>query len=118
MSNLLLYNKTEKEIEIMATGKAISNVQLLPPYEGLKNIKIVLPPYENAAIVGIRLTNKEVNFSYGFQLSLTDGESKSSDPERWKKNNGEKFANLLKFNIVNNNPETMGLRTVGYKYVG
>ena len=118
LSNLLLYNKTGKEIEIMASGKVVSNVQLLPPYEGLKNIKIVLPPYESAAIVGIRLTNNAVNFSYGFQLTLKGGESKSNDPERWKRNNGEKLANLLKFNIINNNPETMGLRTGEYKYVG
>ena len=116
LSNLLLYNKTGKEVEVMASGKVVSNVQLLPPYEGLKNIKIVLPPYESVAIVGIRLTNNAVNFSYGFQLTIKGG-NKETDPDRWKLNKGDKFINFLKFNI-NNNPETMGLRTGEYKYVG
>ena len=116
LSNLLLYNKTGKEVEVMASGKAVSNVQLLPPYEGLKNIKITLPPYESVAIVGIRLSNTAVNFSYTFQLSMK-GSNTNTDPNRWKLNEGEKFANFLKFNI-NNNPETMGLRTGEYKYVG
>ena len=118
LSNLLLYNKTGSEIEVMATGKVVTNVQLLPPYEGLKNIKIILPPYESVAIVGIRLSNNAVNFSYSFQLSLSGGSRQNNDPNRWKYNNGDKFANLLKFNIINNNPETMGLRTGEYKYVG
>ena len=118
LSNLLLYNKTGKEIEIMASGKVVSNVQLLPPYEGLKNIKINLPAYESVAIVAIRLSNNAVNFSYGFQLSLNGGTSRNSDPNRWRMPNGEKVAHLMKFNIINNNPETMGLRTGEYKYVG
>ena len=117
LSNLLLYNKTGKEIEVQASGKVVTNIQLLPPYEGLKNIKINLPPYESVAIVGIRLSNNCVNFSYGFKLVMSGG-SKSNDPNRWKQNNGDKFANFLKFNIINNNPETMGLRTGEYKYVG
>jgi len=117
LSNLLLYNKTGKEIEVMASGKVVSNVQLLPPYEGLKNIKITLPAYESVAIVAIRLTNNSVNFSYGFQLALSGNESKNNNPDKWKETHGEKFANLLKFNIINNNPETMGLRTGEYRYV-
>ena len=118
LSNLLLYNKTGKEIEIMASGKVVTNIQLLPPYEGLKNIKINLPPYESVAIVGIRLSNNAVNFSYGFQLTMKGGFSKNNDPNRWKINDGGKFSNLMKFNIINNNPETMGLRTGEYKYIG
>ena len=46
------------------------------------------------------------------------GGNKNYDPDRWKQTNGDKFANYLKFNIINNNPETMGLRTGEYKYVG
>ena len=118
LSNLLLYNKTENEIEIMASEKSVSNVQLLPPYEGLKNIKLVLPPYESVAIIGIRLTNNSVTFGYGFQLSLTGNSSHSVDPDKWKNNNGEKFADFLKFTINSNNPESTGLRTGQYKYVG
>jgi len=116
LSNLLLYNKTGKEIEIKASGKVVSNVQLLPPYEGLKNIRINLPPYESVAIVAIRLSNNATNFSYGFQLTMSGG-AKNNDPDRWKLTNGDKFANLLKFNIINN-PETKGLRTGEYKYIG
>ena len=117
LSNLLLYNKTPNEIEVMASEKSVLNVQLLPPYEGLKNIKLVLPPYESVAIVGIRLTNNEVKFGYGFQLSITNHSNKNIEQDKWKKNNGDKFVDFLKFNI-NNNPESMGLRTGQYKYVG
>ena len=118
LSNLLLYNKTGKEIEVKASGKNVTNKQLLPPYEGLKNIKITLPAYESAAIVGIRLSNNAVHFSYGFQLVLSGGVSQNNDPDKWKETHGETFAHLLKFDIINNNnPETGGLRTGQYKYV-
>ena len=117
LSNMLLYNKTGKEIEITATAKKVTNTDLFPPYNGLTNIKIFLPPYESVAIVGIRLTNQSVNFNFNFQLSIK-GFDKKEDPEKWKKNNGDKYSNLLKLNIINNNPETMGLRTGEYKYIG
>ena len=118
LSNLLLYNKTGKEIEITATERKVTNVDLFPPYEGLSNIKIFLPPYESIAIIGIRRTNQSLNFNYSFQISMSSGRNKNEDPERWKKNDGERFSNLLKLNIINNNPETMGLRTGEYKYIG
>ena len=118
LNNLLLYNKTGSEIEISATGRKVTNVELLPPYEGLTNIKIFLPPYESVAIIGIRITNQSLNFNYSFQLALIPGKNKNEDSERWKRNNGQKFANLLKLNIINNNPETAGLRTGEYKYIG
>ena len=118
LSNLLLYNKTSHEIEVKASEKNVSNVQILPPYEGLKNIKITLPPYGSAAILGIRLTNDTVTFSYGFQLAMTRSKNEENDPEKWRENNPEQVENLLKFEINNNNPETTGLRTGEYKYVG
>ena len=117
LSNLLLINKTGRELEITATSRKVTNVELLPPYEGLSNIDIYLPPYESIAIVGIRLTNQSLNFNYGFQISMKQI-GKKEDPERWKRNNGDKYSNLLKLNITNNNPETMGLRTGEYKYIG
>ena len=46
LSNMLLYNKTGKEIEITATAKKVTNTDLFPPYNGLTNIKIFLPPYD------------------------------------------------------------------------
>jgi len=116
LCNFLLYNKTGKEIEIIASEKDVTNVELLPPYEGLTNLKINLPPYESVAIVGIKLFNFVTKFSYGFQTTIS-GESKNDDPDKWMQTNGDKFANLLKFNIINN-PETSGLRTGEYKYVG
>ena len=118
LNNLLLYNKTGAEIEITATGKKVTNVELLPPYDRLNNIKIFLPPYESIAIIGVRITNQSLNFNYSFQISLTPRRNKMEDSERWKRNNGQKFSNLLKLNIVNNNPETAGLRTGEYKYIG
>ena len=118
LSNMLLYNKTGKEIEITATAKKVTNTELFPPYNGLTNIKIFLPPYESVAIVGIRLSNQSVNFNYNFQLSIK-GFNVKDEPDKWKKNlNGDKYSNFLKLNINNNNPETMGLRTGEYKYIG
>ena len=116
LANILLYNKTGEEIEIQANKKDVFNVQLLPPYEGLKNIKMTLPPYESAAIVAIRLNDDAVDFKYRFHIKMRKG-SKDYDPNRWKQTNGDKFTNLLKFKIINN-PETMGLKTGEYKYVG
>ena len=87
LNNLLLYNKTGREMEISATDRKVTNVELLPPYEGLTNIKIFLPPYESVAIIGIRLTNQSLNFNYSFKLSLTPGKNKKEDSERWKRNN-------------------------------
>ena len=118
LSNLLIYNKTGREMEITAYEKKVSNVQLLPPYEGMSNIKINLPPYESIAIIGVRLTNQSLNFGYSFQFLLSPTKGKNEDPNRWKRNNGDKFANFLKLNIISNNPETMGLRTGEYKYIG
>jgi len=117
LSNFLFYNKTGKEIEVKASEKAVSNVAILPPYEGMRNIQINIPPYESVAIIAVRLTNDGVNFSYGFQFKFK-GEDKENDPNKWKQNNGEKYASFLKLNIVNSNPETMGLRHGEYKYVG
>ena len=117
LSNFLFYNKTGKEIEVKASEKSVTNVAILPPYEGMRNIQINIPPYESVAIVAIRLSNEGVNFSYAFQFALK-GEDKGNDPNKWKENNGEKYASFLKLNIVNSNPETMGLRHGEYKYVG
>ena len=115
--NYLIYNKTGGEIEIKATLKNKLNVQLLPPYKGLKNLKINLPPYENIAIVAIKLSDDDTDFKYKFKPPMSH-DSKNCDPDGWKQSNGDEFADLLKFNINNNNPETMGLRTGEYKYVG
>ena len=46
------------------------------------------------------------------------GNSNDNNPNKWRENNGDKYSNFLKFNIINNNPETSGLRTGEYKYVG
>ena len=116
LANFLLYNKTGGEIEIKVYKKYESNVRLLPPYEGLKNIKIIIPPYESAAIIAIKLSDNYTDFHYGFQIKLSEG-SKDYDPDGWKQTSGYKFTNLLKFKIINS-PETMGLRTGEYKYVG
>ena len=117
LSNLLLYNKTGKEMEVKASAKSITNVHVLPPYEGLSNLQINIPPYESVAIVAIRLTNDSASFSYGFKI-LMKGNSNDNNPNKWRENNGDKYSNFLKFNIINNNPETSGLRTGEYKYVG
>ena len=36
--NYLIYNKTGRDIQISATGKNVTNVELFPPYEGLNNV--------------------------------------------------------------------------------
>ena len=118
LNNILLYNKTGNEIQIDVTANVLSNSQLLPPYEGLKNIKINLPPYESIALIGIRLSNNRVNFSFSFRITMSPKLKEDGGNRKWMENKGSKFSNLLKLNIINNNPETMGLRTGEYKYIG
>ena len=118
LMNYLIYNKTGKEIQISATGKQVTNVELFPlsQLKGLSNIKIFLPPYESVAIIGIRLTNHSVDFDYKFRIHIPK-QDKIEDKDFWKINKGEKFANMLKFNIVNDNPAKTRLRKDEYKYI-
>ena len=77
-----------------------------------------MPPYESAAIIGIRLSNKILNFDYKFRISLNKNKDKKEKEIFFHKNKGEKFANMLKFNIVNDNHKIAGLRTGEYNFVG
>ena len=116
ISSLLIYNKSNRTLEVTASGKCVTNVQIIPPYQGMKNIKMVLPPHENVAIIGIRLSNNAINFSYSFSLSMSNKIDKNYNN---KNNLGERYANFLKFDISNrSNPDMMGLRTGEYKFAG
>ena len=70
LNTLLIYNKSDSWLEIGASPKAIKNVLLFPPYKDMINIKIMIPPKQKAAIIGMRLSNKATSFSYTFQLQM------------------------------------------------
>ena len=70
LNTLLLYNKSDLWLEIGASPKSIKNVLLFPPYREMKNIKIMIPPKQKSAIIGMRLSNKATSFSYSFQLQM------------------------------------------------
>ena len=65
-----MYNQSKVWFEIQVNAKNVKNVSLLPPYSGLSQMKITIPPGQSAAIIGIRLSNKATNFSFGTQETL------------------------------------------------
>ena len=118
LSNLLIYNKTNKEMECTLTPKNVENLQLLPPYEGLNNIKICIPPYGSAALIGVTIKNKSFKINNSHQISFLPSKNKMENKDEWKRNNGQKFSNFLKLSISNSNPENTGLKTGEYKHIG
>ena len=112
--NYLIYNKTGIPLEISALNDQLKNCQLLPPYQGMSTFKIMIPPYENAAILGLRLTNSSVTFGMKFQSRMIVGGQQPQNPNM---NLGERFHNYLKFNISNDSPSNNALRTEEYKFI-
>ena len=114
--NTLIYNKTDNPMVLSVIDDGIKNCQMLPPYQGLYNFKITVPPHENAAILGLRLSYD----SGAFNLKL-QSEIKITKKEQWELpyqdfNRGERFANYLRFQISSNNPSNNALRSKGYLF--
>ena len=114
--NSLIFNKSPFPLEISARDSGINNCQVLPPYQGMTSFKIYVPPYENAAILGLRLSNEAGAFNFQFQSRQEIGGANQWNPNN-NINMGVRFANYLKFNISSNSPSNNNLRTEEYKFI-
>ena len=114
--NSLIYNKSPYALELTAIDNGITNCQVLPPYEGMSSFKMLIPPYENAAILGLRLTYSSGAFNFRFQSRQQVGGSEHFNPSH-SMNMGARFANYLKFKISSNSPSNNNLRTEEYKFI-
>ena len=114
--NSLIYNNTGNPIEITATENGITNCQLLPPYQGRNNFIIIIPPFESAAIIGLRLSYEEGLFNFRFQAKYQTGGGQYNNGSSYF-NIGDRYANYLKFRINSDSPSNNNLRTEEYKFI-
>ena len=116
--NTLIFNKSHHSIEISVTDDGIRNCQVLPPYTGMNSFKILVPPYENTAILGIRKSYDSGAFNLKFQtIFQIGGQIQWEILYPQETNIGERFANYLKFNISNNSPANNTLRSKEYIFI-
>ena len=114
--NSLIYNKSGNPLEISAIDNGIKNCQLLPPYQGMNSFNMMIPPYESAAIIGIRLSFSSGAFNFKFQSRMTVGGPPQMNYNQ-SLNLGARFSNYLKFNISSNCSANNALRTDEYKFI-
>ena len=114
--NSLIFNKSPYPLELSISDNGIKNCQVLPPYQGMTSFKILIPPYENAAILGIRLSYSSGAFNFRFQSRQQVGGSDQLNPNKSLKM-GDRYSNYLKFNISSNSPSNNNLRTEEYKFI-
>ena len=112
--NTLIYNKTGANLEISAVNAEIKNCQILPPYEGMDSYRIMIPPYESAAILGLRLNYSSGAFNIKFEARI---QVRGPQLPYQSMNMGARFENYLKFNISNDSPSNNALRTEEYKFI-
>ena len=123
--NTLIFNKTENPIDLTVIDDGIKNCQIFPPYQDMYSFKIVIPPKENAAILGLRLSYNSGSFNFKFQSKIIiikkdpwEISYQNSNTYNYSYNNiGERFANYLKFNISSNNPSNNALRNKTYTFI-
>ena len=114
--NSLIYNKSPYALELIAIDNGIKNCQILPPFEGMSSFKILIPPYESTAILGLRLSYSSGAFNFRFQSRQQVGGSEQFNPSH-SMNMGARFSNYLKFKISSNSPSNNNLRTEEYKFI-
>ena len=117
--NSLIFNKTGNPLEISAVDNGIKNCQLLPPYQGMNSFRMMIPPYESAAILGIRLSFSSGMFNFKFQSRMQVGGPSQMTMSMYNQNMnfGARFANYLRFKISSNSPANNALRTEEYKFI-
>ena len=117
-------------MEVTVEDNGIKNIQVLPPYQGRQHFKIMIPPYESAAILGIRLSYSlgSCHFKYSPKIvpggpggQFPRGSFGANDPphssQNQPRNMGNIFANYLKFNISSNSTSNNNLRTEEYNFI-
>ena len=111
--NSLIFNQTGGPLEVNVMGEQINNCELLPPYRGMNSFNIIIPAYESAAILGLRLTNNAYSILFKFQARFQGG-----SPGVYQNiSMGQRFENYLKFNISSESPSNNSLRTEEYKFI-
>ena len=113
--NSLIFNKSEFPLEMNAVADQLKNCQLLPPYQGMNSFTIMIPPYESAAILGLRLSYSSGAFNFKFQSKMKVGVQ--MNPLNQSMHMGARFENYLKFNISSDSPSNNNLRTEEYKFI-
>ena len=111
INTLLMYNQSNIWYEFQVNAKNVKNISLLPPYSGLSQMKITIPPGQSAAIIGIRLNNKATGFSFGFQINPMN--IKKEIP---KENNFDIFLNT-DFKGINVENDIENIRKADYKII-
>ena len=113
LSNILIYNKNGTPMEVELKFTELTNLELFPPYRGMNSFKIMIPAYENAAVLGIELAFGISSYNYSSQIAFKNG-----NESNYKSiNMGQRFENYLKFNISSDSPANNGLRSEEYKFV-
>ena len=114
--NSLVFNISGNPLELSVQDNGVKNCQFLPPYQGMSSFKIMIPPYESAAILGLRISYSTASFNLRFQARMTvGGNPYFNQPSRM--NLGERFSNYLKFQISSNSSSNSALRTEEYKFI-
>ena len=114
--NTLIYNKTDNPMKLSVIDDGIKNCQVLPPYQGKYSFKMIIPPHENAAILGLRLTYDSGAFNLKFQSVIKTGGNKDWEIP-YLNNNSERFANYLRINISSNSPSNNELKSKEYIFI-
>ena len=81
------------------------------------SFKMIIPPYENAALLGLRLSYDSGAFNFKFQSVIKVRLQKQWDTPPENINIGKRFSNFLKFNISNNSPSNNNLRSKEYMFI-
>ena len=115
--NSLVYNRTGNPIEVTVQDNGLKNCQVFPPYLGKSHFKMIIPPYESAAILGIRMSYNSGAFNFKYNTSYQVGGVPQFGGSSQIRNVALVFANYLKFNISNNSTSNNNLRTEEYKFI-
>ena len=128
--NSIIYNKMGTPIEVDVEDNGIRNVQVFPPYNGRHHFKMMIRPYESAAILGIRLTYNSGAFNFRYSAKYQPepgrqfppfpfggGYGEYGAPPNQPRNMGNVFSNYLKFNISSDSASNNNLRTEEYNFI-
>ena len=115
VNSLLIYNKsTTTTLNIEASAKKLINVDLLPPYTGMRNISISIPPGMSSAIVGLRSSNNATEFAFSFSISMPRANNYNNN------NNKTDNTNMILRNFLHselNENAACGIRTGSYQFI-
>ena len=116
ISSILIYNKsTTTTLNVEASSKRVINVDLLPPYTGMRNISISIPPGMSSAILGSRNSNNATEFAFSFSISMPRANNYNNNNTNNNANTNLIFRNFLHFELNEN--AASGVRTGSYQFI-